>query len=159
MCKHEQYLLSHSCLQHILLFISLYFFSTRNILLLLIVYFVSGRKRCFLIRFGHFPVLHEHGRRPPTIKLMGNCNSLCDLQPGSYSSNQTTLLSELAGAPHSCNRHGLVAVGLASERPGSVIHFSKNIQPFLPNIVSLSSPSVSGRRLPIECTAAYRGLL
>ena len=83
--KHEQYLLSHSCLQHILQLIFLYFYSTHNGLFLLIAFFVSGNKCLVLIRFGHFPV-----GPPATIKLMVNCYSLCDLHPGSYSSNQLT---------------------------------------------------------------------
>jgi hypothetical protein len=62
-----------------------YFYSIRNSLFLLTAHFVSGNKRWFLIRLGHFLV-----GPPATIKLMGNCYSLCDLHPGNYSSNQVT---------------------------------------------------------------------
>jgi hypothetical protein len=39
----------------------------------------------------------------------------------------TKSLAELPNTVHSCSRQGLVAARLASERPGSVIHLSKNI--------------------------------
>ena len=150
--KHEQYLLSHSCLLHILQLMFLYFYSIHNGLFLRIVYFVSGTKCWFLIRFGHFRV-----ERPATIKLMGNCYSLCDLYPESYSSNQVTCYQSSLTTPHSCSRHGLDAAGFTSQRPGSVTHLSKNIQPRWKNIQSVNA-SVFGTVVAWWCVSSASAL-
>jgi hypothetical protein len=125
--KHEKYLFSHSCLQQISLFIFSYFYSTRSPFLL-IANFVSGNKCWLLIRFGHFSVVQERGRRSPLRSW--TATSLYHLYPGSYISNQITCYMS------SLQLHHTAVVGtawsaakLATERPGRVIHFSKTFNP------------------------------
>jgi hypothetical protein len=85
MATHKQYLLSHSCLQHNTAADIFVFFQHTQQSVSADSIFRCGQQCCFLIRFGHFPV-----GPPATIKLMGNCYSLCDLYPGRYYSNQVT---------------------------------------------------------------------